>query len=462
MSGARNVAPALNHIFQGDLMRLFNRMALFSFLLFSSFITAAAQRPADVRSAAAAACPACGVERVERRHIVADVFEYSFKLKVGAGAHDVIGLHRVVRERANGVPFKDSRAVFMVHGDLWGFDEAFMSSTLSGAVARENSIGVYLAQKGVDVWGIDLRWTQVPADTTDFQFMKDWNVSTHVSDVGVAIGVARAVRDATGSGGGKVALLGWSRGGTIAYAYANAEAALPEQARQVDALIPVDIAFKLSPEHEEQRAGACARYAGGQQQLAAGVYHSPLGQGVRTFGLLAATDPSGASPVPGMTGLNNKQAALLVGTATHLLFAPYPPVPFYHLEAGTFDANGLPSGLQFTPEPYLYDVYQSAAPFQSATEQFETDGVICGDSLPYDDNLASVNVPVYYVGAGGGFGEFGLDTLSRLGSTDVSSNVVRLYGPEGRAVDFGHSDLFLADNAKELVWKPLYDWVASH
>ena len=451
-------------------MRNITRIALFSFLILSSYVCAAAQ-PADVRKSAAAACAAaqqssalaraaCNVERVERRHIVADVFEYSFKLKVGAGAHDQIGLHRVVRERAGGVPFKSMRAVFMVHGDLWGFDEAFMSSTLSGAVARERSIGVYLAQNGVDVWGIDLRWTQVPADTTDFQFMKDWNVSTHVSDVAAAVSVARGVRAATGSGDGRVALLGWSRGGTIAYAYASAEAATPEQSRQVDALIPVDIAFKLNPEHEEQRTGACARYAAGQQQLAAGVYHSPQGVLVRNLGVLAATAPADASPV--VAGLNNRQAALLVGSATHVLFGPYPPVPFYHFAAGAFDANGLPSGLQLTPEAYLYDFYQTASPFQSATEQFETDGVICGDTLPYDDNLAAINLPVYYVGAGGGFGEFGLDTLSRLGSTDVSSNVVKLYGPEGRPVEFGHSDIFLADNAKELVWKPLHDWLVTH
>jgi pimeloyl-ACP methyl ester carboxylesterase len=457
-------------------MRQITRIALFAFLLFSSFVCASARAPeaSDVRSAASKACAAlkqlsalapaaCAVERAERRHIVADVFEYSFQLKVGEGPHDTVGLHRVVRERANGVPFRAGRAVFMVHGDLWGFDEAFMSSTLSGAVARERSIGVYLAQGGVDVWGIDLRWTRVPADTTNFQFMKDWNLGTHVSDVAAGIAVARAVRAATGAGDAPVALLGWSRGATIAYAYASAEAALPEQSRQVNALIPVDIAFKLDPAHEAQRAAACVRYAGGLQQLQSGVYHSPMGLGVRTFGLLAATDPSGASPMPGMTGLTNKQAALLVGSATHLLFAPYPPVPFYHLEAGTFDASGLPTGLQFTSESYLYDVYQSAAPFQSATEQVETDGVLCGEAdLPYDDNLAQVNVPVYYVGAGGGFGEFGLDTLGRLGSTDVSSNVVNLYGPEGRPLDFGHSDIFLADNAKELVWKPLYDWVVSH
>ena len=456
-------------------MRQITRIALFSFLLFSSFVCAAAQQasPADVRAAASAACvaakqssalapAACGLKRVERRHIVADVFEYSFQLKVGEGPHDVVGLHRVVRERANGVPFAANRAVFMVHGDLWGFDEAFMSSTLSGAVARERSVGVYLAQGGVDVWGIDLRWTQVPGDTADFQFMKDWNIGTHVSDIAAGLAVARGVRGATGGGDGKLALLGWSRGGTIASASANAEAALPEQSRQVDALIPVDIALKLDPAHEEQRTAACVRYAGGTQQLQAGVYHSPLGVGVRTFGLLAATAPSAASPLPGMTGLNNRQAALLVGSATHLLFAPYPPVPFYHLEAGTFDASGLPAGLQFTSEAYLYDVYQSAAPFQSSTEQVESDGMMCGDDLPYDDHLAQINVPVYYVGAGGGFGDFGLDTLGRLGSTDVNTNVVKLYGPEGRPVEFGHSDLFLADNAKELVWKPLHDWLVSH
>src|SRR5918997_1221636 len=104
-------------------MKLFTRIALFSFLLLSSYVCAAAQ-PADVRKSAAAACAAaqqasalaraaCGVERVERRHIVADVFEYSFKLRVGAGEHDTVGLHRVVRERAGGVPFKSMRAVFM-------------------------------------------------------------------------------------------------------------------------------------------------------------------------------------------------------------------------------------------------------------------------------------------------------------------------------------------------------------
>ena len=457
-------------------MRHTIRFALFSLLLISSFVLADAQQPAsaDLRSAASQGCAkvkqlaglapaACVPGAFERRHIVADVFEYSFQLKVGEGERDVIGVHRVVRERANGVAHRADKAVFMVHGDLWGFDEAFMSSTLSGAVPREQSLGVYLARRGLDVWGIDLRWRQVPADTTDFAFMKDWNIGTHVKDIAAAIGVARSVREATGSGDGRVALFGWSRGGAIAYAYANEETRLPEASRQVGALIPFDIAYKLNPEHEAQRVAACTRYAAEKAALDAGVYVSPLGGGVKTFGLLAATAPNDPSPVPGFTGLTNRQVALLVGSATHLLFAPNPPVPFYHLNAGAFDASGLPTGLQFTREAYLFDFYQTAAPFQSSTEQAENDQIICGETATtYDDRLNEVNIPVLYVGAGGGFGEYGVDTLARLGSADATSRLVNLYGPDARPVEFGHADLLMADNAKDLVWAPVYDWLVSH
>lgn len=456
-------------------MRHIIRIALFSSLLLSSFVCASARQSANLRAAAAKGCDnvkqlaglapsACALAGVERRHIVADVFEYSFTLKVGEGEHEVVGVHRVVRERADGVAHRADKALFMVHGDLWGFDEAFMSSTLSGAVPREQSLGVYLARRGVDVWGIDLRWRQVPADTTDFAFMKDWNIGTHVRDIAAAIAVARSVRAATGSGGGKVALLGWSRGGAIAYAYANEETRVPEASRQVGALIPFDIAYKLAPEHEEQRAAACTRYAAEKAALDAGVYVSPLGGGVKTFGLLAATAPDDPSPVPGFAGLTNRQVALMVGSATHLLFAPYPPVPFYHLNAGVFDAaTNLPTGLRLTSEAYLFDFYQTAAPFQSSTEQAENDAVLCGETATsYDDRLNAVNIPVLYVGAGGGFGEYGLDTLARLGSTDATAHVVNLYGPGARPVEFGHADLLTADNAKELVWSPLYDWLAGH
>jgi pimeloyl-ACP methyl ester carboxylesterase len=459
---------------QGALMNHSIRLTIIFLFLLTSAVSAGAQTQTNLRGVASEACRAaerapehapvpCLAGHVERRHVTGDIFEHSFALKVGEGEHDRIKLHRVVREKSPGKPQHAAQAVMLVHGDLWGFDGAFLGSTLSGNVPREQSVAAYLAANGVDVWGVDLRWTQVAADTTDFSFMKDWNLSTHVEDLGVALGVARAVRAHTGSGFGKMSLLGWSRGGVIAYAYAGEETRRPESRRHVKALVPVDIALKYNPEHEEQRAAACIRHAANKQLLDAGQYHSPQGVGVQTFGLLAATNPSGASPIPGFEGLTNSQAALLVGSATHLLFAPYPPVPVYHFNAGEFDAAGLPAGLQFTREAYFYDYLQAAFPFQSFTEQVETEAIVCNETeVPYDDRLGEITVPVLYVGAEGGFGKFGLDTLGRLGSTDVTSRVVQLHPAEARAVEFGHADLFLADNARELVWAPLLDWLVAH
>jgi hypothetical protein len=225
----------------------------------------------------------------------------------------------------------------------------------------------------------------------------------------------------------------------------------------------VDVAFKLNPEHEEQRAAACRRYATSKLQYDAGQYQSNTGVLAQTLGLLAATEPNAASVVPGFAGLTNEQAALLLTTSTHLLFAPNPPVPAYHFNAGEFNLLGLPTGLQYTREAYLYDFLQSAAPFQSFAEQVETEAIWCGDvDTPYDDHLAEISVPVLYVGAEGGFGSFGLDTLSRLGSADVSTHLVRLHPAQARAVEFGHADLFLADNARELVWEPIHNWLVTH
>lgn len=388
-------------------MKLLIRLALLPFLSLAPFV-GRAQTPAvadqhaavsagyaSVMQLAGLAPAACILNGIDRRHVTGDIYEYTFSLRVGAGGHDVIRLHRVVREEAPGVPRATPRAFFMVHGDLWGFGGAFLGSTLSGSVPRDHSVGVYLASRGVDVWGIDLRWVQVPAGTLDFTFMKDWNIQTHVRDIAAGIGVARAVREATGSGHGKVALLGWSRGGILAYAYASEETRQPEQSRQVSALVPVDVAFKFSPEHEAQRAAACRRYVTNRLQLDAGQYQSSLGSVVENLGLLANASPQLPSPVPGFIGLPNSQAALLLATSTHLLFTPNPPVPSYHFNAGEFNLLGLPTGLQYTREAYLYDFLQAAAPFQSFTEQVESEAIWCGEvDVPYDDHLSEITVPV--------------------------------------------------------------------
>jgi pimeloyl-ACP methyl ester carboxylesterase len=391
---------------------------------------------------------------VERRQLTEDVAEYFFKVRVGAGAFEEIGIHRVVRETAPNVPARTSKAVFLAHGDVWNFRGAFLTASASAALPDSQSLPVFLAENGVDVWGIDFRWTFVPQGTTDFSFMEDWGIETDARDLGIALGVARVTRALTGSGFGKIHLLGWSRGGQTGYAYLNTESQLPQGLRQVKGFIPADIFLKT--DDEALRQAACDRVTG----LAGAPPQSENGVLFQLLGVLANADPNGASPIPLFAGLTNRQAALFVGTLTFQIFQP---VPFYHFVAGTFDANSLPNGLLYTDETAFFDFESLASPYEPNQVVIDGDAVVCDQTdVAFDDHLEDITVPVLYVGAGGGFGEFGVYTTTLLGSTDVTTLIVDKAPDAARIIDYGHAELFLANDAQALVWQPILDWIQAH
>ncbi|MFY9820080.1 MAG: hypothetical protein WAM82_01780 [Thermoanaerobaculia bacterium] len=397
------------------------------------------------------------VSTIERRVLAPNIAEYFFKVRVGPGPYDQIGVHRVVKESAPNRPVHARQAVFLTHGDIWNFRAAF----LTGA----HPIPVFLAQNGVDVWGIDFRWTLVPATVTDLSFMKTWGLEQDARDLGVAIGAARITRGLTGSGIGKIDLLGWSRGGQIGYAYLNYETQIPPLLRQVKGFIPVDIYLKTNV--PQLQSFACQREANTEAAIAAGTYAANSGSLIQALGTLAVTDPNGSSILNGppfnLPGFNNRQAGLLVGEATYLFLAPLEPTPFYHFTGGTFDAQGKPSGLLYTNEQNLFALEQGSAPFQPNQELADADASTCGQTpVDFDDHLAEIKVPILYIGAGGGFGEYGLYTLTLLGSTDVTTHIVHKVPADQRLADYGHADLFLANDAQTLVWQPILDWVRGH
>jgi len=428
-------------------------------------------------------CPSClvGTEGArfvsgfEREKVVDDVYHYRIRLRVGDTANDVITLHRVVREKGAWKPVRAPESIFMVHGDAWDFQAAFMSSTLSAAVADNKSIAVYLAKKNVDVWGIDLRWTHVPQGTQDFSFMKDWNLGTHAQDVGTGLTVARAVRTLTGSGNQKMNLLGWSRGALVAYAYMNAETQRPQGLRNVSGFIPVDMVMKFGPEAEQQRQWACVRAAVGDLVLRSGRFEGNLagpgaGTAIQYVGQVAKNDPGGPARIPGieLPPITNRQLGVLVGAATFSLltneaYGIQPSVPFYHFSQAKAFSGGLPTELENVEDEAFFDFLGTAHPFQSFTEMVESDRLQCGDeSLPYDDHLSEVKVPVLYVGAAGGFGGYGEYSAKQLGSKDVSVHLVKRLPDAYRVADYGHADLFLAKDADKDVWEPIYQWMKKH
>jgi hypothetical protein len=408
-------------------------------------------------SGAAPAAPASIVSAIQRRTLTADVAEYFFTVRVGPGSHDQIGVHRVVKEIAPYVPIHAARGVMLAHGDIWNFRAAF----LTGA----HPIPVFLAENGIDVWGIDYRWTFVPASVTDLSFMKDWGLDQDAHDLGIAIGVARVARALTGSGFGKLFLLGWSRGGDISYAYLNDETRLPQALHQVQGFIPVDIYLKTDV--SQLQTFACERLHNTEAAIAAGAYANPSGGLIAGLGALAVADPNGSSILNGppfnLPGFTNRQAALLVGEETFFFLSGLPPTPFYHFTGGTFDSHGTPSGLLYSNEADLYAFEQGSAPFQPNRELADADAATCGQSaVPFDGRLGKITVPVLYVGAGGGFGEYGLFNTTLLGSTDVTAHIVHKVPAGQRLFDYGHADLFLANDAQTLAWQAILDWISTH
>ena len=396
---------------------------------------------------------------LEVKPVIDDVVEYSFLVKVGPGEREVIRLHRVVRASQSGSPVPAEHAIFMVHGDWWGFNAAFLGSAISSKVPRNQAIAVFLAQNNVDVWGIDLRWVQAPGNTTNFSFMRDWSIATHIQDLSVGLGIARFLRGVSGLGFSQMILLGWSNGGILSYALANEETRYPEKMRHLRGMIPVDIAFKFSPTDEPQRIAACKRYASFKAEFDSGILHNDI-RFLRTIGQLAATSPDAPSPFAFARGLTNKEAALLFGAAVYRLAGDVPVVPFYHYVAGKFTESGVPADLTYTKAAYFYDLLQNGAPYQSWKESVEREMIWCNEAAsPYADRLKEVSIPVFYVGAEGGFGSFGKHSTTLLGSKDLKNLIITHTPPP---TDFGHTDLFSADNARTEVWEPIHNWIVTH
>ncbi|HJH25892.1 MAG TPA: hypothetical protein C5S37_03760, partial [Methanophagales archaeon] len=190
---------------------------------------------------------------IEREKLLDKIYEYTFIFQVGDGDFDKIGVHRVVKESRPWCPVKTKAGVMMTPGNMMDFTTTYMISTQTDAPGIEinHSLAIYLAKENIDVWGIDHRRSFVPdlypgtdipycyADLGNCSFMKDWDLSTQISDVRTAITFARVIRSSTRQGNDQMLILGASRGGRLAYAYANQETQLPSCERNLKGIITV-------------------------------------------------------------------------------------------------------------------------------------------------------------------------------------------------------------------------------
>jgi hypothetical protein len=428
-------------------------------LIIESPVSKASAMPSDMETAlttaAATVCnppDGCSVTDFERTVVIPGIVHYSAIIQVGPGSYDKIGLHRVVLENRPGFPIKSRDRIFLQHGDGKNFVGMFLPTLYSPTTPEDFGIAIYLAQSRVDVWGIDQGWTMVPADTPDFTFMADWGLQRQVDDLSSAIAIAREVRRLMRGSDDRFNLLGYSSGGMTGYALLNEETQKPKRARNVQGFVPADIPFKTNS--PELRAVFCSEVDRLGLNYELGIFEEFIPFAL--IGVLARSDPDGESPI--LPPLTNLQTAFFFGVGP--IFGETP----IHYLAGEFDEYPFaPTGLQYMTTEAWLDFLESAPPYEPTLFLLDYSEVLCdiADS-PFDDFLMDVSVPVLNWGAAGGLGPYGWDTMVLLGSRDVSEHIVSLWPPEDVLLDFGHIDLFAAENAPELAWAPLLEWIRTH
>jgi len=391
----------------------------------------------------------CQLLQVSRQKMAPDLVFYRTLIKVGPGDYDVIAVNRLIRER-NGVPVRTNGSFFFIPGSSGDFNSVLLTAM------GDRGMGVFLGKHSIDVWGIDLRNVQIPADATGLPNAREWGYDLQINDVRLATRITRYVRVLTGQGLDRIILAGHSSGAALTYAVANAEAVLPRTYRDVGGLIPIDMIYKLPPSATEQIQLSCDIVGLYRYYNDAGLFFFDNFATI-AMAKLAQTDPNGISPYG--PPLTNLQYALQ--TAGGLWFWPLYPI---HPWAVVRDDAGIAVDGRFTQVSDMLEnfVISPAYPIPNAMSADVFSTSCATMDTPYDDNLDKIRVPVLYIGAAGGFGPLGEYTTQLLGSKDLRTIMIQLLSDADAQNDFGHMEAFTADQATELIWEPVRRWIVNH
>jgi len=422
--------------------------------------------------------PVLGGRWANTEPLTAGVVEYSTEVQVGTGPYDRFGLHRVVADPPNGP------AVFLVHGANGTFETQFMGETLEGRLRHPQSFAVFLADQGYDVWGIDVRGSLVPRTETSLESLADWDLELHAQDIHTAMGIARLVRWTEGGGGEPMPLLGFSRGGSMVYAAAGAEAHLPPPLRHISALVVLD-SSALPYADETARTYACIRYDRAASRRSQGLFIDAVNSNLSDLGASALElleDGTDAPLPPPYVPFTVRQLALVIQAQPWVLgaFDLEFPTPWFHGNAGSYQSLPPvpPTGLAYTDQAMAFAHMASARGVLDLGTTMDIEQANCGDrGFPaWQVDFDRIRLPILQLGAAGGIGDEGFSTdvsggddtfpkaqVDTLQITDAPPGPCFFQDPTygNRRCAFGHSDLMFSDEAQDLVWNPLVDWLGG-
>ncbi|MEK6155342.1 hypothetical protein WIW50_18885 [Flavobacteriaceae bacterium 3-367] len=397
----------------------------------------------------------CRILEIKRSVLSGDIAHYQILVRMGKGPYDIVRIHRVVKESRKYRPVRTSGNVFMVHGSSQDFDDIFLRPGVD-TPNEQNSSPYFLASQNIDVWGIDLGWTLVPLETTDFSSFQDWGTTKDTRHVMKSMAIARLVRGLTRQGFGRMNLLGFSYGGFLTYNAAYKETRQHRILRDIKGIIPADWAMLYSPEDDAYRENICNGGRAAEANYLDGVYQTSNGAAFAAVGGAALSDPTGDSPFA--PGLTNYQFAIVAAAVP----GPSPQAPNWHFLGGEFDGQA-PTGLLYTDTERWFKLLVSLAPHQPTYNAVEGFGKFCEENVTtVEKQLNRIKIPILYLGAAGGFGEQGVYSTRVTSSKDVSIHIASKQPDELRAIDYGHADMFMAEDAAQMVWEPLRNWLVDH
>jgi len=390
------------------------------------------------------------LDNIIREELGNGVAHYTYDVQMGPGEFDKVRIHRVVKEHRPYHPVRTQGDVFMVHGAPQDFDDIFLTGGAE-AINAKTSAPYYLAEKNIDVWGIDLAWNFIPTETEDLSFMQGWGFEKDIDHTLNAMAIARLIRGLTFQGFGRLNLLGFSYGVPVAYGGAGRETGLHPLLRQIKGIIPVDSHMKIDEsEYNELHMIECAAAAEFKAGLDAGVYYSDWGKLLIMLANLAITAPDDISPFPDFDDFTNKQAMILIGIVQN--------DGYWHFFGGNMETMTF----NFTDVNRFFRAVANMAPYMPLQSLYEIYACSCNEEdVSFDDHLGDINIPILNLISRGGEGDIGLYTPTQTSSTDITNEIVSVPGYD-ITQDYGHADLWFGDDADMYVWERLSDWLLNH
>jgi hypothetical protein len=237
---------------------------------------------------------------------------------------------------------------------------------------------------------------------------------------------------------------GYSSGVPTGFLACGMESQMDAGLRHIKGYVPID--YAILTDNPDFAGFSEADLMTQQASYDAGTYQAPIAFAL--VGNLARTDPEGDSPL--IPGLTNFQVAMFYGAG------PFIPNVTFHYFAGVWEDDS-PISLQYVTLEQFYDFMESAIPYQPVKFFIDYQSMAAGEDTPFDDHYGDISVPILNVSPAGGFGELSKYQYTVVGSTDVTHLIPALRPAGEEHLDFGHIDIFMANNAESVIWEDLLD-----